>query len=411
MGQIGNALDLIKDLENAQQGLAPGEPPPPPPIPFPTQQQLANVNLAYELPDSTFSGLVPIDQDKWSRFPPEVGWSQEGYSERRNNRGEEEVILQAEVPWGLVDFFRQFCLGYSWVEELNLTNGLMHREPPLQCPKYGSQHLYCSDCDLVTPQGYVVNDPNVIVREGDGTPVFKGLPNLQDGQGAQPPANQPPPTTIPIPWPAWADRTTARDGLALMRLTFRPRRYIVRSDKQLAAVDAANELARYVERGKVSALQSLPLPTGAAIFLDGPHNQTAIPTAGQFLLMPTDNLTYCWKEVPSPPWDAFKSCLGAVNANPFDSYALTGSPYPAGTLLCVAPHQRWEVHRQTTGLFCWDVYYTLLYRPQGWNSYPDADGKFYPVGYATKVNDVNKPIYPSADFDDLFRPGVPVQWD
>jgi hypothetical protein len=120
-------------------------------------------------------------------------------------------------------------------------------------------------------------------------------------------------------------------------------------------------------------------------------------------------LRYTWHDVPDRPLATYSYVLGKVNADPFDGFG--GAPtYPAGTLLC----QPWETVRKVsaTGRVTWDITFNFMLRPQGWNKFLTAYGDFYGATFTTNASgDANgDKVYPTADFNLLFKVPVPVRY-
>ncbi len=298
------------------------------------------------------------------------------YRERFGPDGSQEVVVRMATPWSQRKSFVDQMLGFSSTIRLGGTNHLL-RTIPYQCPELGYEHLYASECNLVEPQGVFAN-AGIVPNDAQGNQLkaANGLPLFVD-------------------WPAWySDKPLwGPDGCAEYDVVFRPRPYEVRTDGDLDSL-TAGELERYVYREKRAALQGQPLPSSGLIYVDGPQAGQSLPASAAFLFVYTEELLYHWYQVPDEPIDAIKACVGKVNANPFDG--ARGAPtYPAETLLCQAPVKR-QRYRHTTGRIYWDITYSFLYRPNGWNYYVASDGNYYLVTNGGTAGGAR--VYKSADF-------------
>ncbi len=202
------------------------------------------------------------------------------------------------------------------------------------------------------------------------------------------------------------------DGVAKLRVTYRPKPYIVRNDAQNAAWESG-ELGRYVERRPTYAIQGVGLgnvsrsgPNQLKFVASAPPGVAGqlIPEAG-ILIVPTAAWSYIWYDVPFYPSQAISNCMGRVNAATFDGIA--GFPaFPAGTLLCQAPDI--QQGRNACGSPSFTIYWKLDYREQGWNVFPAGDGKFWPAtwGGGDPLPDGSNLVFKSADFNQLFAVGL-----
>lgn len=217
------------------------------------------------------------------------------------------------------------------------------------------------------------------------------------------------------------------EGMAKIRVTYRPRPYAVLDDAQMVA-RGKGELGRYLIRQEQYNVEALPLarlaatgkaplsycnpPNGlAADGSDDPGDLAgvAIPEAG-IQLLPTSMLNYTWVDVPERPLTAYSLCVGKINADPFDGVG--GSPtYPAQTLLC----QPWQTKRtiSPTGRVNWQITFKFLFHPQGWNRFPTSQGKFlYATFSSKKGGDPTAPtVYRTANFNSLFQVPPPVRYN
>jgi hypothetical protein len=179
------------------------------------------------------------------------------------------------------------------------------------------------------------------------------------------------------------------------------------------------ELARYVIREEEFTLESIPLARVAAgvtdstgkvlasplTFTEGPAAGQVIPEAGVQQL-PGSMLVYTWVDVPDLPRAAYATCVGKINASPFDG--LNGTPvYPAESLLCLP--WRTKPTFSVTGRVTWRIQFRFAFRPQLWNRYPlgTAQG-FYKATFGGAPN--GPTVYETADFSELFRVPPPVKY-
>ncbi len=366
------------------------------------------------------------------------------------------------IPWSTYRVARDWFLGYTTTE---LSPGLdpavlaaarafwggipadasllppqnvatLKREIPAQDPTH--PWLFAADWQVLEGHGVVVEDSVNLALDADGGAILD-----DDGD------------PMVVPTIAYADNSLAgnvmlggtpdnlpqrmldtdlggdfrtgrfKDGKVRVRVTYRPRKYAILNDQEVAA-RPAGELARYVTREEKFSLEVVSLARLAANgstlpqlrFWEGPALSATVtvdlkgrvvPEAGVRQL-PGAILRYTWHDVPDRPLSAYSLVLGRVNSNPFDG--MGGAPlYPAGTLLC----QPWETTRKvsSTGRVSWDIVFNFMFKPQGWNKFLTAYGKFYGATFSTNstTGDVNgEPVYPSADFGLLFRIPVPVRY-
>lgn len=306
--------------------------------------------------------------------------------------------------------------------------------PPLPAPKILQRvipaqdsyrpYLYADHVELLEGIGAWVQDPGLFLKDNQG--------NFLTNNGA--PANAPdpktgfPPNGIRLPGMVYAELSAVgavnlaaigqpppgqnlvpsgrfSDGAAKIRVTFRPRPYVVQNDAQMQQ-NGKGEIGRYVERQPRYAIQGVPLAKIAASgkilkFDQGPYAQTAIPEAG-VLLVPTGSWKYVWHDVPFYPQAAILACQGKCNAEPFDG--VTGYPqFPAQTILCQAPEI--VMKRNASGQPAFTVTWVLDYRPQGWNKFPAGDGNFYQATWGGTGNTADLVFQPT-DFGQLFQVGT-----
>lgn len=314
----------------------------------------------------------------------------EGYREKFNRAGDQEVLATFDVPWSGRKQWIDFMLGYSTSLQLPGQNPTITRTIPFQVPVPTYEHLFATEVESTQLAGTLA-PAAFLCHKGNGA-----IQLAADGNA------------VWTPWLAIADPSTGGDGLIRYGVRFRSYPYEILDDATAAATAQANgttaELCRYVERHPKGAVQALPLPTGQVKYVNGPFANQAIPDNAAYLLLPTEEWLYVWHEVPDLPLVAMANATGGVNQAPFD-----GAPgwraFPAGTLLCQAPQR--ERYRTSNGRIYWRITYAFLYRPQGHNFLPASDGNFYQVGFG---GNANAPLYPSVDFNALFQPPAPVTY-
>jgi hypothetical protein len=282
--------------------------------------------------------------------------------------------------------------------------------------------MFASECELVEGRGAWVEDPAAYVRGADGNPLFDNnnaprrtgaiayVDNNRMGvAGTNPPVAGFGDLGDPVD-PSY----TYDDGVAILRVTFRPRNYSILSDESRGnANDAAarpfnSELVRWVERAQDYGLEGIPMSKwGANLkFAEGPAGVVSanVQEAG-VKQNPITTLHYIWHEVPDPPHDAYLATVGRVNNAPFDG--CNGAPlYAEETLIC----QPWKLDRKCgpSGRVTWVIHYRLQHRPQGWNKFPAANGNFYFATFGGFAG--GEKVYKSADFGKLFIPGAPIRY-
>lgn len=361
------------------------------------------------------------------------------YRERFGPDGEQQLQMGYVVPWSIRKAWVDFMLGYSTTLALPVANGAglnilnggfnlfgsfsqapptppggtlqqenasgqnlyyLSRQPPYQCPALGYEHLYCSSVEVTADKEGIFADPAIVSHDALGNVDVNGVGG-----------------NIPDIWPKFQDTKSNADALLHYVATFTPRPYEVRSDGETAAITTAGgagEMERYVEKQTRAAIINLPLPAGAYKFAPllsaynplngGQDGNNPLSTSAAAILLPTDELVYIWNEVPDEPTTAIASCVGFVNSQPFDG-ARGRQTYPAGSLLCQAPLER-KRYRHTTGRWFWRITYSLLYRPQGHNFFPNSQGAFQLVTSDGTVG--GKPVYPSIDLNQLFVAPAPL---
>jgi hypothetical protein len=267
------------------------------------------------------------------------------------------------------------------------------RACPYQCPDIGNETFYCTAVDLDTPAGAQGFD---IIPEHDAVGNITG------------PGDK---------WINFSDSGSAQNPYTCKYLvTFSQLPYEVRSDAEIQQTTCnAPEMERYLERQPRGAVQSLPLPSnvlpiftnqispfqGGGVYNDisGKIVGQGIPTSGAYILSQTEELLYIWEQVPDPPWNAIAACIGKTNAATFDG-ARGWPSFTAGTVMFNGPLEK-KRYRHASGRWYWRITYSFLWRPQGVNYFPVADGTYLLVTFN------GSPIYPSADFTTLFQPGAP----
>lgn len=294
---------------------------------------------------------------------PEGWFETDGYQEEAtfNDRSATRIFVG---PWGSRIAFQRWALGSCYLD-----SSVLKRDPPAQHPEL--PWLYCRACSRVAGQGSYRESAQV-VNPTNGSPL--GMIEYYDGGGAA-------------------------AGLLSCRLAleYGLPGYDVLTDDEVHAQEKT-EVDRYVVKEANSSLQALTIPGQQLQFGDGPFAGQSISQTGQILLLPTEELTYTWVNVPKIPQAAIDACLGCVNAATFDPNSrLKPGGYPAGTLLFQAPKK--VPKRTSEGLWVYDLVYRYLYRPTKWNFFPAADGQFYAAYFPTSPPRL---LYPTADFDSPF---------
>lgn len=375
---------------------------------------------------------------KWAKIPDGVEFAWQDPSAFKEGWGEEdpgEATLLFWVPWGQKAAFKDWVMGGA---TRNFDNtGLIDRITPLPHPDY--PWLFALSAKIVANAGYMSFNPYVTTQPAAGKGKQTAAAGLFSG-----------------------DPSKAAWGKSLWEVVFRPRPYTIYSDELMDSVSAdgkpLSELHRYVSRSMTHAFQFLPIPQGSDTnslrFVEGPYgvkvvtgsNNTATATAGQLVdpaamnkFMFEGTAVYDWYFVPDINTDAFTSIEGTVNDDVFDppfqavdatgqtvkiGGALLPGGFPRETLLCMAPTMK-DI-RDRAGKVLWHISFRFLYRPQGWNHFPAADGKFWLAGFnaGNPIPQVvpNKPVsfyfnppittfYDYTDFNRLFTlPTQPRLW-
>lgn len=394
--------------------------------PFGGGKLVTNLKLGAGLVNQGGIGNVPGNQlqGAWPSVKPN-----NVYRVRAGPDGEQQIQVGYDCPWSIHHAWMEWMLGYATTLPVpkqagggagvlvagfpfggaalqnNLPQYYLSRAIPYACPVTGKEHLYCIHVEGSDPKGIVLPDPNVFEHDALGN---IGNPPVADL------------------WPMFVEQNTNADGILPCVATFSALEYEVRTDteiNQLNGQTQAGEMDRYVSVEPRAALQSLPLP-GSSLFFSNQQSPwlgggtvakatdsavgAQIPANALNLLLPTDELLYTWHQVPDQPYLAISNCMGSVNAANFDG-ARGRFTYPAGTVLCQAPLRR-KRYRHTTGRWYWDITYSLLYRPQGWNYFPTAQGNFLLASSSVDGNNnpTGKTIYGTADFTQLFVAPTPL---
>lgn len=339
------------------------------------------------------------------------GWREvDGYRERWRE-DDMSVWRVFNGPWADYKAFVDWLLGYSTTipDPFNPGGLLLSRTPPHQHPKF--PWMFAWEVEELTGVGAWRDDPSVHIWDANGFALQGGDP--LDVFGPHPPIENP----IIAYFNTSGALGAQGENCCNVRVRYTHRDYEIRNDAA-AWQQPTRELSRYVSRFFKPAIIHLPLArlTNNLKFIEGEFINQVIPEAGAKLL-PTLQLTMVWHQVPDIPWDAFNACTGRINANAFD-----GAPgyrsYPPGTLLCQAPEVKRM--RSVTGRVIWQMTYRFDYRgnltalngaPVTWNHFPDGAGVFaqarFPAGPQFPTG---QPVYESADFDQLFRPPLPVSY-
>src|SRR5262249_32170011 len=143
---------------------------------------------------------------------------------------------------------------------------------------------------------------------------------------------------------------------------------------QMAELGLTSEMERNVDRSYTFGMQEITLPPGSLVFTEGPDTGTPIPSNANRLLVPTQQIKWRRADAPAPNADEYDSVVGRVDVSPFDG-PRGWKCYAAESLLFL-PVQL-QRSRTITGRISWDVLLVASYRPQGWNKFPNARGKFY----------------------------------
>jgi hypothetical protein len=199
--------------------------------------------------------------------------------------------------------------------------------------------------------------------------------------------------------------------------------YAILTDAQLMAAMTNGEafpdeasLLRYIEFDlqPVAKYQSIPsygplrwsARPGSGID-GGPGPGNAVVNYRAVLLYEAD-LRLTWKQVPidAYPAAAVQACIGTTNLNALGyPTSIIGQSFAPGTLVCGTP--KLKMVRIPNGDFGYDVTYVFRWYPFGANSFfwqgTAGTPGFYPASYANTDGTLGKPLYPSTDFNFLFR--------
>ncbi|MES2342329.1 MAG: hypothetical protein V4597_11670 [Pseudomonadota bacterium] len=362
---------------------------------------------------------------KLGEMPPGIR-EVEGYKEYWTE-DESQAIRVFDIQWSQRYAARDWFLGYT----TNLAgppvlvvgsplqpnpNGVLHRSLPAAHPE--QPWLFASRMELMQGIGAMINNPQVFAQDVFGNFALDNL-------------NQ----RIVLPMIAYHDTVNDFPGYGRYAVTYSARDYELRSDAEVQ-LQASGELSRYVSRFWTYSALMLPLGSltsqlyyggdlaKAATVID-PKDKKVPPTdkvtlAGQNVpepgakIIPMQQLTYKWHQVPDVPEAAIDNCVGHVNGATFDG-APGARAYPPGTLLCHPP-QRERTPRSIVGRISWTITYRFDYRAQGWNFFPAADGQYYLAGFYNDRNDAvlgkvpDHLLYEGADFNALFKPPPPVKY-
>ena len=369
---------------------------------------------------------VQLDATKQLEMPQGCIEFYEGYQERWDSDGNNEIVRTYQVPWSLMGLFRQWALGYSFNTGLVL-GSLITDQPglsriiPAQDPL--NPWMYAVHCELDEPQGVPTTRNDVTVNNsGTVFPWDLGA----NATGPDLPSLSPPSRTV-VPVLAYANRDNSTsapqwgastqfsgDGLAKMKVHFKSLPFEVRSDAMMAqtTVYTQGEMERYVERQPTMALKSFQIqPTQQLAFVwpGVPAAVQYVPSPGT-MPFPVEELTYVWHDVPDVPYLAIDSCMGRINVGPFDGAYGYNQKAPGTCMLIGASRER--TPRNCIGHVMWRIRYKFLYQSNGWNSFPNAYGAFLPAtfGGAPPSDAVNVFKIPSngLDFNALFKVPTPT---
>lgn len=342
----------------------------------------------------TNDGGISLRLDKIQNMPACIPYS---YKERLATTDGIQVEVGFYTPFTNRKAWCEFMLGYPTVlaslfvpqpGDLPPPPPILSRVIPFQHPERRYEQCYCVELRLNDVKGTICQNPFTEARDPQGNPLIPldaaGKPIF----GAKAPLAN---------WPCWLDPNpnppgskNGIDGWADYTAIFRSVRYRIRTDEELAVLQAMPEyqnvppeMQRYVRRTRVNSIQSQPLPKGTIYWVDGPNAGEPIPDNAAYVLVPTAKITWEWLQLPDPPSNV-DGLAGTVNNAPFDGArgALgpngIGTPWPTGTLLCEAPQYE-ESECNLTGRVLWRALYTALYRPNGWNKLIGPDGLYHSV--------------------------------
>jgi len=345
--------------------------------------------------ESPFINQSGIGQS-FANFSSSDPWQEvDGYKEHFR-QDDIQVVRMFRVAWNLRGLFVNRMLGYSTSQQQTALQGggsqviyRIKRVIPAQHPE--RPWLYADSVELMKGEGAIRNNANTFATDANG--------NIIDDTNSN---------AIALPMIEYFDQSGNGDGQALMAVRYTFRDYEILSDDDLVAQWQGNELGRWVTQTRKYSVQSLALPGKGVIFNDpnapAAINGTLITQTGVGIIMPVVDYQYAWHQVPDVPEAAIDACVGFVNSQPFDG--ISGRrQFAPGTLLCMAPST--DRIRTAVGRVAWEIKYHLLYRATGWNNYPASDGNFYRVNRTSDGTTANGvPVYPSADFSQLF--GIPA---
>lgn len=381
---------------------------------------------------------IKLNAKKVDQFPT---WAVEYAGGYRESWSEDGSANQTErtfvIPWTKRAEFRDYMIGYAWVEKSVLHNmvrigadGFVKRVIPAQDPEY--PYLYASKCELIEGAGKAVRGRFFTKREVDGTPPapdvgfhaqFGGVPpkllpearrdepdeknSLRDkityvGDEENRPANEP----------------KVGEGKAVMRVVYTPRTYRIFDDDEVRLMMEqqgihtslwrySHEMVRWVTRTRTFSYQMLPLAALQAsaknklTFTEGPYVGAVVPEPG-VITVPVVTFLYEW--ITPGICNAAMNVQGKVNQQIFDGF--DGAPlFPRRTLLCQTPTVE-RLPPGPRGHAMYRITYRFDYKANTWWSFPAKDGQFYTATFGGE--DPNLPltrsIYAEATFGFLFYP-------
>jgi hypothetical protein len=242
----------------------------------------------------------------------------------------------------------------------------LSRQPPESHPEL--DWLFAVECKLADTVGVPTSDRSDIAKALTSRPDYGNL-------------NQVDPSSNMVAF-----------NLAQFDVTYTPRDYIYLDDADVPS-DGRGELNRYVSRYFEPAGENVQVPAFAFKFVSDNETIQSPPA----ITMPLLELRYLWRQVPALNYTTIENTLGKVNASTFDQY------YAPETLLCLPP--KMNFYYNAVGTFVVDLEFIFLYRRSTWNAlYRKAVGVGGPPGFDRVVatSDGVSPIYPTANFDQLF---------
>ncbi len=226
-------------------------------------------------------------------------------------------------------------------------------------------------------------------------------------------------------------------GDAVYDVTYRPLPFDIRSDTEMAALNAplnTCELSRYVQRFYKFGARVLTFPKGVAYFKDdlqASRYDRPIPEGAGLKTLPYGTWQYKWYHIPSINWDAIWGCYGKVNASETGTDAPDGrfdhQPSIGGANWVNGKVRGWlpktllfegvsdvEPVITAAGQRLWNLTMAFRYLPGKDGATQDThnkiyrfvDNDFYEVvtNYTSgKLEASWKPIYESATFTNLFK--------